>query len=132
MARTLKAIALVLTIAAGSVGTDSSLGPHWRVRLSPVVARGIASWYGREFQGKEMATGQPYNMFRLTCAHRTLPLSTQIKVTNLENKRSLFLRVTDRGPFVPHRVLDVSYAAARALGFAGAGITRVEIQVVQR
>ncbi len=132
MKRTCKAIAIAFTMVAGTIGAHSALSPYFRVELSPVLARGIASWYGREFQGKEMAMGTPYDMYKLTCANRTLPLGSQIKVTNLENGRCLFLRVTDRGPFYPHRILDVSYAAAKALGFAGAGLARVQIQMVRR
>ncbi len=92
---------------------------------------GVASWYGSEFQGLPTASGQPFNMNALTCAHRHLPLGTKIKVTNLLNARSLILKVTDRGPAVASRVLDVSMAAAKRLGFLRAGLTPVRIQVVR-
>ncbi|HZT70363.1 MAG TPA: septal ring lytic transglycosylase RlpA family protein [Terriglobia bacterium] len=91
---------------------------------------GVASWYGAEFQGLPMASGQPYNMNNMTCAHRELPLGTRIMVTNLLNSRSLILKVTDRGPVAPGRMLDVSMAAAKRLGFLGQGLTPVRIQVL--
>lgn len=91
---------------------------------------GVASWYGPEFQGLPTASGQPFNMQGMTCAHRKLPLGTHVRVTNLLNGRNLVLEVTDRGPFVGKRVLDVSMAAAKRLGFMGQGVTPVRIQVL--
>ena len=91
---------------------------------------GVASWYGPEFQGLPTASGQPFNMEGMTCAHRRLPLGTRVRVTNLLNGRGLVLKVTDRGPFVGNRVLDVSMAAAKRLGFMHQGLTPVRIQVV--
>ena len=91
---------------------------------------GVASWYGPEFQGQQTASGTAFDMEGMTCAHRDLPLGTRIMVTNLRNSRKLILEVTDRGPFVGKRVLDVSMAAARRLGFLGAGVTPVSIQVI--
>jgi len=91
---------------------------------------GVASWYGAEFQGLPMASGQPFNMNDMTCAHRKLPLGTRIIVTNLLNSKSLILQVTDRGPVAPGRMLDVSMAAAKRLGFLGQGLTPVRIQVL--
>jgi rare lipoprotein A len=98
--------------------------------LTQKSAYGIASWYGEDFQGNETANGETYNMNALTAAHRNLPLGTRIRVTNLRNRRSLVLRVNDRGPFIPGRLLDVSRAAARMLGFAASGKARVKIQVL--
>ena len=101
---------------------------------NPVVATetqvGVASWYGPEFQGQPTASGATFDMEGMTCAHRDLPLGTRIMVTNLRNSRKLILEVTDRGPFVGKRVLDVSMAAAKRLGFFGAGLTPVRIQVI--
>ena len=91
---------------------------------------GVASWYGAEFQGLPTASGQPFDMDGMTCAHRQLPLGTRIRVTNLLNARTLVLKVTDRGPAVASRVLDVSMGAAKRLGFLGAGLTPVRIQVM--
>jgi peptidoglycan lytic transglycosylase len=91
---------------------------------------GVASWYGSEFQGLPTASGVPFNMEEMTCAHRELPLGTRISVTNLQNSKTLILKVTDRGPWVASRVLDVSMGAARRLGFLHAGLTPVRIQVL--
>ena len=91
---------------------------------------GVASWYGEKFQGRITASGQVYDMNGLTAAHRELPLGTQIRVTNLGNNRFVILRVNDRGPSIPGRMLDVSKAAARTLGFVNAGLTTVRVEVV--
>ncbi len=91
---------------------------------------GLASWYGAECAGNPTANGEPYDMNGLTAANWTLPFGTWIKVTNLRNSRSVILRVNDRGPGVPGRILDVSMEAAKRLGFKGMGLTTVEIEVV--
>lgn len=92
---------------------------------------GIASWYGGEFHGRRTANGEIYDMHGLSAAHRTLPLGTIVKVTRMENGRSVELRVNDRGPFVRGRVLDLSYGAATQLGMIGPGTTQVRIEVVR-
>ncbi len=89
---------------------------------------GIASWYGRDFHGKLTANGERYDMHALSAAHKTLPLPSLVRVTNLENSRSVVVRVNDRGPFVKHRLIDLSRAAAMALGFADRGTARVRVQ----
>ena len=91
---------------------------------------GVASWYGQEFQGNETASGEIYDLNRLTAAHQTLPFGTTIRVTNLENKKNVLLRINDRGPHIGRRLLDVSWAAAKRLGFVHSGITRVRVEVV--
>ncbi len=88
---------------------------------------GLASWYGGDFQGRATASGQTYNMTDLTCAHRSLPLGTLVRVTNLVNHKSVVVRVTDRGPFLASRVVDLSYAAAHFLGFSGTETVRLDI-----
>ncbi|HUY80291.1 MAG TPA: septal ring lytic transglycosylase RlpA family protein [Acidobacteriaceae bacterium] len=88
---------------------------------------GRASWYGKLFQGKETASGEDYNMNAMTCAHRSLPLGSLVKVTNLRNHKSVILRVNDRGPVPPSRIIDLSYAAARSLGFASKGLAPVRV-----
>ena len=93
--------------------------------------KGLASWYGDAFQGSATASGEIFDMNRLTAAHPTLPLGTQIRVTNLRNHRSLILRINDRGPYVRGRLLDVSKAAARRLGFLDRGKARVKLEVVK-
>lgn len=89
---------------------------------------GIASWYGEDFHGKQTANGERYNMQALTAAHRTLPLPTIVRVTNLENGRSIRLRVNDRGPYARGRIIDVSKRAADLLGFKQNGTARVRVQ----
>src|SRR5215813_9288778 len=91
---------------------------------------GTASWYGRQHHGKLTASGEPYDMNDLTAAHRTLPLGTRVRVTNLDNGRSVEVRINDRGPFVGNRLIDLSYAAARRLGAIGAGVFRVGLKTV--
>ena len=91
---------------------------------------GLASWYGIDFHGKKTATGETYDMFSVSAAHKTLPLGTKVRVTNLENGRELELTVNDRGPFVDGRIIDLSYASARLLGMADNGVARVRVEGV--
>jgi len=91
---------------------------------------GRASWYGKDFHGRPTSSGEIYNMFGLSAAHQTLPFGTQLRVTNLETRRSVRVRVNDRGPFVGNRILDLSYGAAKALGIVGEGTAEVEIEIV--
>lgn len=91
---------------------------------------GVASWYGEPFHGRTTASGERYDQEGLTAAHRTLPFGTWVRVENLENGRSVRVRVTDRGPFVDDRIIDLSRAAARNLGLLGPGTGRVRIEVV--
>ncbi|HEV2115508.1 MAG TPA: septal ring lytic transglycosylase RlpA family protein [Terriglobales bacterium] len=92
---------------------------------------GTASWYGKEFQGKPTATGEPYDMHEFTAAHMTLPLGTWVKVTNLRNGNWVVVRINDRGPVVPGRIIDLSYGAARMLNFKARGLTRVRLDIIQ-
>ena len=91
---------------------------------------GMASWYGSEFLGRSTASGELYDPSRLTAAHRKLPFGTMVRVTNLKNLASILLKITDRGPGSRGRVIDVSQAAAKELGFMEAGLARVRIDVV--
>ena len=92
---------------------------------------GLASWYGPDFHGRRTSSGEVYDMYQLTAAHRELPLGTWILITNLENGRSVEVRVNDRGPFVADRIVDVSYAAGRLLGVIGPGVVPVRLTVTQ-
>jgi rare lipoprotein A len=92
---------------------------------------GLASWYGQDFHGRRTSSGEIYDMRQLTAAHRELPLGTWVMVTNLDNGRSVEVRVNDRGPFVRDRILDVSYAAARLLGMIGPGVIPVRVVVTR-
>ena len=91
---------------------------------------GVSSYYGKKFHGRPTASGEPFDMHALTAAHRTLSFGTEIQVTNLENGRSVIVRVNDRGPFVEGRVLDLSRAAARRIDMIGTGTAMVKIEVV--
>jgi rare lipoprotein A len=94
----------------------------------PRVEEGLASYYGRRFQGRRTASGQRYDAEALTCAHRTLPFGTRLRITDLESGRSVEVTVNDRGPAVRGRVVDVSLAAARALDLLKRGVTRVRVE----
>jgi len=94
------------------------------------VERGLASWYGKKFHGRKTSNGERYNMYAMTAAHKTLPLPTYVRVTNLTNGRSTVVRVNDRGPFHGKRIIDLSYSAARKLGMAAQGIAMVEIRAI--
>jgi rare lipoprotein A len=90
---------------------------------------GTASWYGKQFQGKETASGEPFDMRDFTAAHPRLPLGTFVKVTNLRNGKAVVVRINDRGPVVDGRIIDVSYNAARALGFNDRGVQKVRLDL---
>ncbi|MFP4360883.1 MAG: septal ring lytic transglycosylase RlpA family protein, partial [Alphaproteobacteria bacterium] len=94
-------------------------------------ARGIASWYGEPFHGRQTANGERFDKNRLSAAHTTLPLPSLVEVTNLKNGKSLVLRVNDRGPFVGDRLIDLSEAAAAELGFKEDGVAEVEVRFVR-
>jgi len=91
---------------------------------------GIASWYGRDFHGKKTSNGEYYNMYDMTAAHKTLPMNTMVKVTNLRNSKSVVVRINDRGPFVRTRIIDLSYAAASRLGVVGSGTAPVRLEII--
>ena len=91
---------------------------------------GKASWYGTKFHGRRTSSGEPYDMYKLTAAHRSLPIPSYVRVTNLDNRRTAIVRVNDRGPFHSERMIDLSYAAAVKLGFANQGTARVMVELV--
>lgn len=93
---------------------------------------GTASWYGEYFEGKPTASGEDYDMYDMTAAHPTLPLGTYVKVTNLHNGRAVVVRVNDRGPVVPGRIIDLSMGAAQALHFQQKGLQRVRLDIVHQ
>ena len=102
--------------------------------LAPVVGSievGVASWYGYPYHGRASASGEIYDQEQLTAAHRTLPFGTWVRVTNLNNQRTVELRINDRGPFVDGRIIDVSHAAARVLGLIGPGTGPVRVEVIR-
>ncbi len=92
---------------------------------------GVSSFYAEDFHGKLTANGEIYDMYGLTAAHKTLPLNTVARVTNMENDKSIILRINDRGPYVAGRILDCSYGAAKKLGFVIQGTTKVKIEIIE-
>jgi rare lipoprotein A len=98
--------------------------------LQPFRQRGVASWYGRKFHGSKTSSGELYDMYAMTAAHPTLPIPSYLKVTSVSTRRSVIVRVNDRGPFHSDRILDLAYAAAHRLGFAQAGSALVEIESI--
>lgn len=114
-------------------GKPYKVGGQWYYPLQTAAgyeATGTASWYGRDFHGKKTANGERYDMYAMSAAHKTLPMPSLVRVTNLENGRSVVVRVNDRGPFVKSRLIDLSYAAAKELGYDNKGTARVRVQVI--
>ncbi|MFO7640700.1 MAG: septal ring lytic transglycosylase RlpA family protein [Candidatus Competibacteraceae bacterium] len=117
----------------GNPDTYVVFGRRYRVSETSAGYReqGIASWYGQAFHGRKTSSGQPFDMFELTAAHKSLPLPTHVRVTHLENGRSIVVRITDRGPFAGDRIIDLSYAAAQRLGMVEQGTARVEVAALE-
>ncbi len=97
---------------------------------SGFVERGVASWYGRKFHGRRTSSGEPYDMYAMTAAHKALPLPTYAQVTHLQTGKSIVVRINDRGPFHRNRIIDLSYAAATRLGMVKAGTALVEVRAI--
>ena len=127
---------------ATSVLSEATLGQNTQATQNSAMVKatsskprdwhqiGLASWYGSQFQGKETADGETYNMHDLTCAHRSLPLGTWVKVTNLHTRKWIVVRVNDRGPVPDTRIADLSSAAAYMLGMRDRGVIRVRLDVI--
>ena len=134
-------ILIVLVVAIVAL---AGCGHKRRARVTPVprpprtpvvvhpgdTEEGVASWYGHPYHGRAAANGEIYDMEKMTAAHRTLPFNTWVKVYDLDNNRTTQVRITDRGPFVGGRVIDLSHAAARELEMIGPGIARVRVEVI--
>jgi rare lipoprotein A len=101
------------------------------IKNHPKTQIGIASYYGKKFHKKRTANGEIFNMYKVSAAHKSYPLGTKVRVTNLENGKSLKLVINDRGPFVSGRIIDLSYKAARKLGFVNQGTVKVRIDVLR-
>ena len=133
---------LILLTAAAVALAGCGHRKHARVKpphspRPPVVVQlgdteeGVASWYGHPYHGRVAASGEIYDMEQMTAAHRTLPFNTWVRVYDLDNHRSTEVRITDRGPFVGGRIIDLSHAAARQLQMIGPGVARVRIEVIR-
>ncbi|MBI2883003.1 MAG: septal ring lytic transglycosylase RlpA family protein [Candidatus Methylomirabilis oxyfera] len=109
----------------------ASIGQGPRAWEDPSGEKGLASWYGHPYHGRRTSSGEVYDMYQLTAAHREIPLGSWVEVINLTNGRSLTVRVNDRGPFVDGRIIDLSYASARLLGVVGPGVAPVRIRLTQ-
>jgi rare lipoprotein A len=115
--------------SANTSSKATTLVPARTSRTKPYQI-GTASWYGSYFQGRATASGEPYDMYDLTAAHPTLPLGSWVRVTNLRNGRAVVVRINDRGPIVPGRIIDLSYNTAQVLHFGSKGLQRVRLDVV--
>lgn len=127
------AVLAIVSCAGMSVREESAV-PDLPSPVPPQVTdtvyreTGVASWYGRDFQGRTTSSGEIFDMNGISAAHRTLPLGTVLSVTNLDNFKSIKVRINDRGPFVKGRVLELSFGAAKELGFASQGTARVKLE----
>ena len=124
----------IFVVIAGMLGiSGEAAAGHAKLACNTGAAdcsHGVASWYGRKFQGHRTASGERFDRRRLTAAHRSLPLGTRARVTNLENGRSVEVTVTDRGPYVRGRIIDLSERAAQLIGIKEDGLARVAIELV--
>src|SRR3954464_11910663 len=126
LASLLATMCLVAPMAAGPVTQGSS---SKQVTPKPYQV-GRASWYGKQFHGRATASGEPYDLFQFTAAHRQPPPDTWVRVTNLHNGRSITVRVNDRGPYVGNRIIDLSYGAAQMLELRARGTEKVRLDIV--
>jgi len=116
---------------------NCSVSPRYRtepIEVSGKVLKtevGVASYYGKKFHGKKTASGEIFDMYKLTAASRDYPLNTIVRVTNLRNGKSIIVKINDRGPFVKGRIIDLSYGAAKKLGFVLEGTTTVKLEVLK-
>jgi len=120
----LPGISVLILLVAGCSGARQPTAGR-------VFERGVASWYGNPFHGRQTANGERYDMYQLTAAHKTLPFGTVVEVHNLDNDRRVRVRINDRGPFVRGRIIDLSQAAARKIDMIGAGTAKVELILVR-
>jgi rare lipoprotein A len=111
-----------------SAGTPAAAEP--KHEGGQVYEEGKASWYGAPFHGRQASNGETYDMYKFTAAHRTLPFNTMVRVTNLTNGKSTTVRITDRGPFVDNRIIDLSYAAAKQIESIGPGVVTVQLEIL--
>lgn len=122
----------VVVTKAGNKSPYTVLGKTYHINFETAgfTESGYASWYGKKFHGNKTSNGEVYDMYAMTAAHKTLAIPTYVRVTNLENQRTTVVRVNDRGPFHDGRIIDLSYAAAKKLGYHQKGTARVKIEVL--
>src|SRR4051812_9636302 len=130
MRRVLASLFATLCLGATMVAGPVTQGSSSKEVTPKPYQVGRASWYGKQFHGRSTASGEPYDMFQFTAAHRQLPLGTWVRVTNLRNGRSITVRVNDRGPYVGNRVIDLSYGAAQMLELRARGTEKGRIDIV--
>jgi rare lipoprotein A len=133
LTRFLLCAALTLAIFAAACGKKKTrVAAPPRAPAPPIgsTERGIASWYGKPYDGRPAADGEIYDMEQMVAAHRTLPFQTMVRVRNLTNDKTVDVRIIDRGPFVANRIIDLSHAAARAIDLIGPGVATVEITII--
>ncbi|MGA8867912.1 MAG: septal ring lytic transglycosylase RlpA family protein [Candidatus Sulfotelmatobacter sp.] len=138
---TIALLVVGLGAAQGPNNSEATPAPDSSLRNKPEIRKqagkgqpyqvGTASWYGEYFDGKPTASGEDYDMYDMTAAHPTLPLGSYVRVTNMHNGREVVVRVNDRGPLVPGRIIDLSYGAAQALHFEKRGLQRVRLDLVR-
>lgn len=109
---------------------ESAQRESWLPRIARYIKKGVASWYGPGFHGRKTATGEIFNMYEMTAAHKTLPIPSYAQVTNLENNKTVVVKINDRGPYIGNRLLDLSFAAAKKLGIQHEGTGNVEIKAI--
>ena len=119
---------VVIVLATGCASTSRSQKPVSGDTILVKPAVGVASYYAHKYHGKKTSSGERYNMHAMTAAHRTLPFGSNVKVTNLQNERSVIVRINDRGPFTKGRIIDVSLEAARRLQMVSSGTARVRVE----
>lgn len=123
---------ILLVIGAATCGSAPRFEPSATagISLETPATQGVASWYGPGFDGKRTASGEHFNQNHLTAAHRTLPFGSIVRVKNLQNGKTVDVRINDRGPFAKGRIIDLSAAAAREIGLVQAGVGKVELRVL--
>jgi rare lipoprotein A len=144
LAQGLMIAAVMVTIGLGAAkgpnNSEASSAPSSAAQIQPDKTKsakahayqvGTASWYGEDFDGKPTASGEDYDMYDMTAAHPTLPLGSYVRVTNLHNGRAVVVKVNDRGPIVPGRIIDLSFGAAQALQFEHRGLQQVRLDLVK-
>jgi rare lipoprotein A len=125
-------VAAVLLTPSGGCLKRRDTGPNGAdTRIKGKAEVGLASYYGTEAHGGPTASGETFDMYGMTAAHKTLPLGAEVRVTNLENGKSVVVRINDRGPFVEGRIIDLSYAAAKKIGMLKDGVVQVKVEMLK-